>query len=93
MRRSEIRDAEKRNKGCGEEKTLYFGATVVKLIFHCNANPFVLGPRVGLDSQCKHFVLGIPTCWYLKSLADLMPTPAYPIPTPADPTRAQRQQV
>ena len=29
MRRREIRGAEKRTKGCGEEKTLYFGATVL----------------------------------------------------------------
>ena len=29
MRRREIRGTEKRNKGCGEEKTLYFGATVL----------------------------------------------------------------
>ena len=32
MRRRELRGAEKRTKGCGEEKTLYFGATV-KLYF------------------------------------------------------------
>ena len=31
MRRRELRGAEKRNKGCGEKKTLYFGATVVYL--------------------------------------------------------------
>ena len=29
MRRRELTGAEKRTKGCGEEKTLYFGATVV----------------------------------------------------------------
>ena len=28
VRRRELRGAEKRTKGCGEEKTLYFGATV-----------------------------------------------------------------
>ena len=33
MRRRELRGAEKRTKGCGEEKTLYFGATV--LWGHC----------------------------------------------------------
>ena len=38
----------------------------LKLIFHCNANPFALGPRVGLDPKRENFVLGIPTCWYLK---------------------------
>ena len=29
VRRREIRGAEKRKRGCGEEKTLYFGATVL----------------------------------------------------------------
>ena len=33
MRRRELRGAEKRTKGCGEEKTLYFGATVCDTIF------------------------------------------------------------
>ena len=39
-----------------------------KPIFHCNAKPFALGPRVGLDPQRHNFALGIPTCWYLKTL-------------------------
>ena len=42
----------------------------VKPIFHCNAKPLALGLRVGLDPQRDNFKLGIPTCWYLKSLAD-----------------------
>ena len=31
--------------------------------FHQNANPFALGPRVGLDN----FALEIPTCCYPKT--------------------------
>ena len=31
----------------------------VKSIFHCNAKPFALGPRVGLDRQCQNSALGI----------------------------------
>ena len=42
----------------------------VKAIFHCNAKPLALGPRVGLDPQRDDFALGIRTCWYLKTLAD-----------------------
>ena len=30
-------------------------------IFHCDAKPFALGPRVGLDPQRHNFALGIPT--------------------------------
>ena len=40
----------------------------IKPIFHCDAKPFTLGPRVGLDTQRHNFVLPIPTCWYLKTL-------------------------
>ena len=39
-----------------------------KPLFHCNAKPLALGPRVGLDPQRDDFVLGIPACWYLKSV-------------------------
>ena len=42
----------------------------LKPIFHCNVNPFALGSRVGLHPQREHFVLGIPTCRYLKNLVD-----------------------
>ena len=32
--------------------------------------------RVGLDTHCHNFTLGIPTCWYLKTLKfALPPTP------------------
>ena len=36
-----------------------------------------LGHRVGQYSQCESFVLGIPTCWYLKKTLKfaLPPTP------------------
>ena len=40
----------------------------VKPIFHCDAKPFALGPRSGLDPKRHNFALGIPTCWYLKML-------------------------
>ena len=50
----------------------------LKPIFHCDAKPFVLGPRVGLDPQRHNFALGIPTCWYLKTLKFALP----PMPTP-----------
>ena len=45
----------------------------LKPIFHCDAKPFVLAPRVGLDPQRHHFALGIPTCWYLKTLNFALP--------------------
>ena len=47
----------------------YYNCTYsLKPIFHCNANPFALEPRVGLDTQPNDFALEIPTCWYLKNL-------------------------
>ena len=46
MRRREIRGAEKRNKGCGEEEILYFGATVVNKVQYCRAGHFVQGVSV-----------------------------------------------
>ena len=46
-----------------------------KPVFHQNANPLALGPRVGHDTQCEDFVLPIPTYWYLKTLVD--PTQSY----------------
>ena len=30
--------------------------------------PFALGPGVGFDPQRHNFAMGIPTCWYLKTL-------------------------
>ena len=50
----------------------------IKPIFHCDAKPFTLGPRVGLDPQRHNFVLPIPRCWYLKTLKFALP----PMPTP-----------
>ena len=43
---------------------------------------------VGSGPQHERFALLIPTCWYLKSLADPTPTLEYPTPTTVDPTRA-----
>ena len=42
-------------------------------IFHCDAKPLALGPRVGLDPQCDDFALSVPTCWYLKTLKFALP--------------------
>ena len=48
----------------------------LKPIFHCDAKPFAVGPRIGLDPQRHNFMLGIPTCWYLKTIKfALSPTP------------------
>ena len=45
----------------------------LKPIFHCDAKPFALGPGNGLDPQRHSFMLGIPTCWYLKTLKFALP--------------------
>ena len=45
---------------------------------HQTLKPFALGPRVGLDPQRHNFAVGIPTCWYLKTLKFALP----PTPTP-----------
>ena len=45
----------------------------VKAIFHCDAKPFAMGPRIGLYPQRHNFALGIPTCWYLKMLTFVLP--------------------
>ena len=42
-------------------------------LFHCDAKPFALGPHVGFDPQCHNFALGIPTCWYKKTLKFVLP--------------------
>ena len=69
-------------------------------IFHCNAKLLILGTCVGLDPQQQYFALPIPTCWYLKSLADPTrattdPTrvPTDPLQALTDPTQAKRKQV
>ena len=41
---------------------------IFKPIFHCDAKTFALGPCVG-----HNFALGIPTCWYLKTLKFELP--------------------
>ena len=43
-------------------------------IFHCDAKKVALGPGVGLAPQRHYFVLGIPTCWYLKMKEFAFPT-------------------
>ena len=48
---------------------------IAKPIFHQNVKPFMLGPRIGSDNQRDPFKLEIPTCWYLKTLADQMQPP------------------
>ena len=45
----------------------------LKPVFHCDANPLALGPRVGLDPQHDDFFLPISTCWYLKMLKFALP--------------------
>ena len=49
---------------------------LLKLIFHCNGKQFALGHGVGLDPQRHNFALGIPTCWYLKTLKFVLPPKA-----------------
>ena len=70
--------------GRGRLEGRYYG---VKPIFHCNANPFVLGSCVSLHLQYEYFALGIPTCWYLKNLVDPKQGLADPTLGFADPTR------
>ena len=60
---------------------MYFPSNVyitvnVKPIFHCEAKPCALGPRI--DPHCHNFALGIPTFCYLKMLKFALP----PRPTP-----------
>ena len=59
MQRREIRGAEKRTKGCGEEKTLYFGATVHVDYFSFSFN----------EKKNKYTLL------YIKKLGESVPTP------------------
>ena len=56
-----------------------------KPIFHCNAKPFALGPGIGLDPQSHNFALGIPICWYLKTLKFALP------PSPSPNAKHQRE--
>ena len=36
----------------------------LKPIFHCDAKPFALGPRVGLDPQLEIFIVSVIECLY-----------------------------
>ena len=53
------------NSPCGESKISSLFSTL-KPIFHCDAKKVALGPGIGLAPQRHYFVLGIPTCYYLK---------------------------
>ena len=64
----------------------------VKPIFHCNVKPHVLGSRIGLDHQNDDLSLPIPTCWYLKCLANPTRPPVYPTLLPIYPTRPPSTQ-
>ena len=68
------------------------GSLSLKPIFHCNANLLALVLCVGYSPQRQGFVLQIPTCWYLKSLADPTQSLADPTRSLADPTRACNAQ-
>ena len=62
----------------------WYGCIIIrslKPIFHCNANPFTLGSR-------DDFALPIPTCWYLKILANPTRPLIYPTRPPIYPTRS-----
>ena len=96
------RKTEKMTKKNPREKHMEFGnfaktqefwfaqvvnSLILKPIFHCDAKPFALGPGVGLDPQRHTFALGIPTCWYLKTLKfAFLPTPNLKIALPPTPT-------
>ena len=54
----------------------YYLSKELKPMFH--EKPFELFPHVGLDPQRHNFMLGVPTCWYLKTLKFALP----PTPTP-----------
>ena len=55
----------------------------ISLYSTATLNHLVLGPRICLDSQHHNFALGIPTCWYLKTLKFALP-PVTPMPTPKE---------
>ena len=40
----------------------------VKPIFHCDAKTLTLGRCIGQYPHRESFALGVPTCWYLKTL-------------------------
>ena len=45
----------------------------LKPIFDCDAKPFTLGPCIFSDPRHHNTVLGIQTCWYLKTLKFALP--------------------
>ena len=60
-----------------------------KPIFRCDTKTLALGRHIGQCPQHKSFVLGIPTCWYLKTLKFVLP----PTQTPnANPQRKPQTQ-
>ena len=75
---------------------------VLDPIFHCSANPFALGPRVGLDTERHDFALGIPIsqtqhdplsiqCDPLSTKCDPLSTQRDPLSTQRDPLSTQRE--
>ena len=46
---------------------------ILKPIFHCDAKTLALGRHIGQYRQRESFALGIPTCWYLKTLKFALP--------------------
>ena len=42
--------------------------SILKPIFHCDANFLVSGVGVGHCPRCQNFGLEIPTCWYVLAL-------------------------
>ena len=58
----------------------------IKPIFHCNPKPIAFGLCIGCGPQCERFMLLIPTCWYLKSLANPKQSLADPTQSIPDPT-------
>ena len=53
-----------------------------------NMSAYYKGVCVGQFPQRDDFMLHLPTCWYLKSLADPMQPPIYPMRPPIHPTRS-----
>ena len=44
---------------------------LIRLIFHQNTNPVILGAHVGLDPKHMHFALPLQGGWYPKTNMDL----------------------
>ena len=60
----------------------------LKPIFHCDSKTLALGCRIGQCPKHKSFALGIPSCWYPKTLKFALPPtqmlkfPSTPMQTP-----------